>query len=85
MGFLKAPRMAPYIPPPTPPAPEPAPIKEEEADFSGIPLAPDLPQSPSEVQARTRALEKALKVKKRRTGTGGLRIPLVNTGVSLPT
>ena len=83
MGFLSAPKIPAYIPPPKPPEPTPAPIEEETKDFSAIPLAPDLPQSPDEVQARTRALEKALKVKRRRTGTGGLRIPLASSGISI--
>ena len=83
MGFMKAPKIPPYIPPPPPPEATPAPIEEEVQNFSKIPLSPDLPQSPDEVQARTRALQKAMNVRRRRMGTGGLRIPLDTTGVSV--
>lgn len=83
MGFMKSPKIPPYIPPPPPPPAPASPIDEEQQDFSKIPLSPDLPQSPDEVQARTRALQKAMNVRRRRLGTGGLRIPLDTTGVSV--
>ena len=52
MGFMKAPKIPPYIPPPPPPEATPAPIEEEVQNFSKIPLSPDLPQSPDEVQGQ---------------------------------
>ncbi len=89
MSFLfSAPKIPPYTPPPPPPEAAPAPTTPEptpsEETFSDVPLDADLPQSPEEVQARTKAVSEVEKVRRRRKGASGFRIPL-NSSLSLAT
>ena len=76
MFLFKPPKIPAYQPQPAPvsaiPEAEPAPPPQAKLDA-------DLPQTDEEVQARTKANQKTLKLKQGFTGMAGLKIPLMPT------